>query len=367
MKKRRFGAIRQLPSKRWQARWSLHDGSMVAADRTFATRAEADRYLAEHELRLQVGARRDPRAGNVTLKEWSERWLESSTHLKPKSRVGYESLLRSTILPTFGRRRLRDIESLEVREWAASLSRRGLSPSRVRQSYRLLSQLCDAAVTGGVLHASPCVGVKLPRLPDVEPVILTPVQVKALAEQMRPPYGLLTRTLAYTGLRFGEAAGLQRRRIDLARQRLIVAASLSDAAGVLTLEEPKSHQRRLVTLPAFLHAEMATHLALTTGPPDALVFTSPDGLPMRNGNFLTRVWRPACVIVGIDATPHDLRATHATWLYDQGWSPVEIAARLGHSRATVTTKHYARSVVGRDVEIAARLDELALAEEAVDS
>ncbi|MCZ3387071.1 MAG: site-specific integrase [Actinomycetia bacterium] len=178
----------------------------------------------------------------------------------------------------------------------------------------------------------------------------------------------MTRTLAYTGLRFGEAAGLQRRRVDLARQRLVVAASLSDAAGVLSIEEPKSHQRRIVTLPAFLHTELTTHLALTTGPlTDALVFTSPEGLPLRNGNFLTRVWRPACAVVGIDATPHDLRATHSTWLYDQGWSPVEIAARLGHSRATVTTKHYARSVVGRDVEIAARLEELALIEEAAES
>ena len=362
MRKRRFGAIRQLPSRRWQARWTLPDGTAVAADRTFASRAEADRHLAVVELRLRGGGGRDPRAGSATLTEWSERWLDSSTHLKPKSRVGYESLLRSTILPTFGRSRLRDLEPLAVREWVASLSRRGLSPSRVRQSYRLLSQLCDAAVIAGVLHSSPCVGVKLPRLPDVEPTILTPAQVTALAEQMRPPYGLLTRTLAYTGVRFGEAAGLQRRRVDLTRGRLTVAASLSDAAGVLSLEEPKSHQRRLVTLPAFLQSELATHLATMTGPPEALVFTSPDGLPLRNGNFLTRVWRPACAVVGIDATPHDLRATHATWLYDQGWSPVEIAARLGHSRATVTTKHYARSVVGRDLEIAARLDELATAD-----
>lgn len=120
---------------------------------------------------------------------------------------GYESLPRSTTLPTFGRSRLRDLEQPAVRGWAASLSRRGLSPSRERQSYRLLSHLCDAAVIAGVLHSDPCVGVTLPRLPDVEPTILTPAQVQPLAEQMRPPYGLLTRTLAYTGVRFGEAAG----------------------------------------------------------------------------------------------------------------------------------------------------------------
>jgi len=63
-----------------------------------------------------------------------------------------------------------------------------------------------------------------------------------------------------------------------------------------------------------------------------------------------RAWR-----VGLAARPHDLRASHATWLYDAGWSPVEIAARLGHSSASVTTKHYARRVVGRDVQIATGL------------
>lgn len=89
---------------------------------------------------------------------------------------------------------------------------------------------------------------------------------------------------------------------------------------------------------------------------DALVFLSPAGFPIRHLNFMRRVWSPACEAAGLSLTPHDLRASHATWLYDAGWSPVEIAARLGHSKATVTTKHYARRVVGRDVEIADGLD-----------
>jgi len=46
---------------------------------------------------------------------------------------------------------------------------------------------------------------------------------------------------------------------------------------------------------------------------------------------------------------------------------VGIAARLGHSLATVTTTHCARSVVGRDVEIAARLHELALVDDTAES
>ena len=90
--------------------------------------------------------------------------------------------------------------------------------------------------------------------------------------------------------------------------------------------------------------------------PEHLVFVSRHGLPVRHSNFIHRVWTPACKAAGVVARPHDLRASHATWLYDAGWSPVEIAARLGHAKATITTKHYARRVVGRDVEIAAGLD-----------
>ena len=158
---------------------------------------------------------------------------------------------------------------------------------------------------------------------------------------MGPSDGLFTLTLAYSGIRFGEAAGLRRRFVDLVHDRLVVASSLSDADGQLTLEEPKSHQHRVVTLPHSLVDRLGAHMGEQTAwpEPDSFVFMSPAGLPIRHQNFMRRVWGPACEATGLSLTPHDLRASHATWLYDAGWSPVEIAARLGHSKATVTTKH----------------------------
>lgn len=357
-RRRRFGALRRLPSGRWQARYTLASGEQVKADRTFATKTEADRFLARTELDLAGGTWVDPRAGHVTVEDWAARWMSSATHLKPKTRASYESVLRSVIVPSLGRVHVGDVRPMQVREWVASLTRRDLSPSRIRQSYRLLSQLMSAAQLEGLIASSPCVGVKLPRLPEHEPHVLTVDQVHALAAAMPSPYALFTRTLAYTGMRFGEGAGVQRRFVDLDRSVLVVAASLSDVDGVLSLQEPKTHQHRAVTLPGFLVDELRSHLPQVRPDQDALVFTTADGFPIRHPNFMRRVWRPACAAIGIEATPHDLRASHASWLYDMGWSPIEIAARLGHASATVTTKHYARRIVGRDREIATRLDEL---------
>ncbi|MFL6138883.1 MAG: hypothetical protein ACJ74O_13940 [Frankiaceae bacterium] len=59
--------------------------------------------------------------------------------------------------------------------------------------------------------------------------------------------------------------------------------------------------------------------------------------------------------------PHDLRASHATWIIDSGRTVMDAAARLGHNVASVTTRHYARTVSGRDQDIAESMDATARA------
>ena len=56
-----------------------------------------------------------------------------------------------------------------------------------------------------------------------------------------------------------------------------------------------------------------------------------------------------------NVTPHDLRATHASWVADSHGVLVA-ARRLGHANASVTTRHYARAVDGRDADVAKHLD-----------
>lgn len=63
-----------------------------------------------------------------------------------------------------------------------------------------------------------------------------------------------------------------------------------------------------------------------------------------------------------DLIPHDLRATHGSWVADSHGVLVA-ALRVGHSNASVTTRHYARAVDGRDAEVAAFLDRARKAED----
>jgi integrase len=73
----------------------------------------------------------------------------------------------------------------------------------------------------------------------------------------------------------------------------------------------------------------------------------------------TAYFDPAVAAVGLtDVTPHDLRASHGTWVADRH-GVMTAAHRLGHGNASVTTRHYARPVAGRDAEVADAMEEWA--------
>lgn len=60
-KKRTFGAIRKLPSGRFQARYPGPDGVMRPAPKTFATSRDADDWLAEQQTEIKKGGLAGPR------------------------------------------------------------------------------------------------------------------------------------------------------------------------------------------------------------------------------------------------------------------------------------------------------------------
>ena len=94
--------------------------------------AERKRRLIEREIEL--GEYIDPDLQNTTYQDWVNRWMATRADLKPKTIAGYESLLRSRILPTFAISRLGRIRTIDVEEWVSEMDRGGLSPSRIRQA-----------------------------------------------------------------------------------------------------------------------------------------------------------------------------------------------------------------------------------------
>jgi integrase len=241
---------------------------------------------------------------------WLGEWWETTTNLRPKTRDRDELLLRRLALPRFGDASLAAISQRDIRAWVASLSAQGLAPATVQKAYQLLCKVLGAAVDAGMIGQTPCRRVPLPKVEREEMRFLTPAEVAALADAIRPPYRALVLVGAYGGLRIGELAGLRRSRVDLLHGTVTVAEIIVEVQGVLHIGPPKTRtSRRTVGLPRFVVEELARHLA-HPGDPEAFVFTAPQGGPLRVTAFRARMWRPATRATGLEGLRiHDLRHT----------------------------------------------------------
>jgi hypothetical protein len=139
--RRVFGSLRRLSSGRWQVRYRDLAGVVHTGPHTFASKADAARYLAMVEADLHRGAWADPKLGRITLAEWAERWQQTTTNLRPTTRDLYAYLLRRFLLPTFGKAALSSIDVLAVRTWLANL--------QTQQLIRKCTVRGQAAAPGG--------------------------------------------------------------------------------------------------------------------------------------------------------------------------------------------------------------------------
>jgi integrase len=358
--RRGFGSVRRLSSGRWQVRYRDLSGVMHTGPHTFASKADASRYLAMVEADLHRGAWADPKLGRITLAEWAKRWQETTTNLRPTTRDLYAYLLRRFLLPTFGKMSLSSIDVLAVRSWLASLEGQGVSASTRAKAYRLLSRILGAAVEAGYLLRNPCTvkGAGQERAPEMR--FATVAQVAALAEAIGPRYRALVLVAAYGGLRWGELVGLRVRRLDLLHGRVVVAEQVAEVNGRFIPGPPKTEAGlRTVTLPAAAAVALAEHLTEFAEPgPDGLVFPAPEGGYLRRSNFSRRSWRPATRAAGVEGLRfHDLRHSAATLALVAGANTRELMERMGHTSPAVALR-YQHVMAGRDQAIAAALDEL---------
>lgn len=338
----------------WLARFQPKGSRVVS--RSFKTKREAEVWLKLQAVDSVRGEWVDPRRGRLTVADYSEAWM-AGRRIRPSTLAQNQSVLDSLILPHLGRRPLNSLTPEEIRRWLAALEAAGKAPATVAKAWQIFSAMVGQAVDDGRIARSP-----LPRRPGLpapdrrDMHILTPDEVAVLADAIDPRYRMLVVLAGYSGMRWGEVAGLRVENVDLLRRQVRVAATLTDVRGVVALGPPKTKRSaRTITLPRSVAQELGEHIGRFPG--DGFLFTGPEGGPLRVSNFRRRAWAPAVREAGLEPlTFHDLRHTHAAWLIAAGEHAKLIADRLGHSSIGVTMNTYGHLMPGLDEQAADRLD-----------
>jgi len=325
---------------RWRARYIAPDGR--ERSRTFPRKVDAERFLATVEADKLRGAYVDPAAGRVTFGQYAEQWRRIQTH-RATTAAYVESQLRNHVLPTFGGRQLGSVRTSEVQAWVRDVGNR-LAPSTVEITYRYLSAIFRAAVQDRLIAVSPCVGITLPRQTPKRVKPLTTEAVHALIDAVSERYRALIVTAAGTGLRQGEAFGLELRHVDFLRRTLRVEQQLVLLpGGPPYIAPPKTDASfRVIPLPQVVIDALAAHLAMSVPGDNGLIFTGMTGQGLRRTNFNAAVWQPAVRRAGLPAgtTFHALRHYYASLLIRHGESVKVVQARLGHASAAETLDTY---------------------------
>jgi integrase len=246
--------------------------------------------------------------------------------------------------PAFGSRSLADIKEPDVRRWRKNLLDAQVSAVTVAKAYRLLKAVFNTAVDDELIRHNPCriKGAGQERSPE-RPVLTIP-EVYALADVVAGRYRALVLLGVFSSLHWGELAALRRTDIDFEARTVRVSRQLSEQrGGGFALGPPKSDAgQRTVAIPEIITPDLASHVDTYASGDGGLIFTSPEGAPLRRSNFIRRAWRPALRAAGLPMIHfHDLRHTGNQLAANAGANLRELMDRMGHSttRAAMVYLH----------------------------
>jgi integrase len=341
-------------------RWREDTGRVVSERRR--TFDEARTLKAEVETALAKGTYVDKDVRKQTFETYATQVIESSLELRNATREHYRTTLRRHLIPRLGEVSMGELTAPRVRAALADMQQQGVGVHAIQHALRTLSKVVTQAMTDGVLHRNPLAGVKPPRAERREIVILTPQQVTAVAEAIRPKYRLAVYLAAYGQLRIGEIGGLRKDDIDYERRVIHVRRSVSTHGSKVEVGPPKSKaSRRTVALPAWLMGEILEHqLHLEFNDSEGYLFRAETELI--HHSTMWPIWREALAAAGFsEPLPrfHDLRHTGVALLIQQGAHPKMIQSRVGHTSITMTMDVYGHLFPGTDEELARGLEAFA--------
>lgn len=363
----------------WRCRYKRPDGTW-GSEPGFPTKKKAEEWGDGQEAAIRSGRWIDPELQRVHFGAFARRWMKA----KPKrgNTVGKRwNLLEQHILPKWEHAPLVSITWFDVDGWQQSLSCDDVTAGHC---VSLMSSIMTGAVDAQHLSVNPLYARRRTRATAGAPGVrakvrksdeekwASPEVVLQVAQRLGPAVGLHVLTTAFTGLGWGEGAGLHRDNVLLTRRQphdggwfecpvIRVDPDVGELAEyegrdedgaktgmVLTLEPPKNEKRaRDIDVPPFLAHLLRYHLADW---PHDYVFSTPSGKWWRRSNFTRAQLRPAAD--GRDALPttrgrraspaiapimtgltmRDLRHTHDTYQDQIGVRPALAFEQAGHKR-----------------------------------
>jgi integrase len=306
------------------------------------------RRLAER--RMEVALARinglDYRPSRVaTFSEFLEKWkVEILTKQKPSSARAVKSHLKCYIVPRLGNLRLEQFGVENQQVFVTEVLKKGISRKTLLNVLCTLSSILATARNWGYNCEQIQLGkLRLPaREANYEAPHFTTEQLRRILAIADEPWRTLFAILAMTGLRAGEALGLQIGDIDFAR--LTISVRRSAWFGKTQTTKTKASET-VLPVPGPLSEMLASHIATLDGKPETFLFVTRNNRPPSSNKVVEyRLWTVLDALNIPRCGLHAFRHTHTALLLDSGATPKVVQRQLRHSDARTTLEVYGHIV-----------------------
>ncbi len=331
--------------------------------RGFKTQREAKEY--ERQFIDQQETTSDILFSNLV-----ENYLEDMSHrLKPTTMENKRFIIKGKLLPYFKNLRVCDIDTLKIRKWQNELiSYRDDNGKPFSQTYlktvnNQLSALMNYAVAHYRLASNPCRAAgSIGKSNADEMNIWTQKQYKQFSAAIqKSSMKLAFDILFYTGMRSGELLALTPADI-LPSKRIDINKNYAKINGEELFLEPKTPKaKRCIAIPDSLYNDIQKYIAKLYGikENDRIFYFTKSALDKEIKSSAKKAGLPFIRV-------HDLRHSHASMLIEMGFTPLQIAERLGHESVKTTLDTYSHLYPDKDQQLANALDKIRLNETSVE-
>lgn len=278
---------------------------------------------------------------NMGFTEFVETYFNDiGPRIKYNTRLTKEHAFRTKIIPYFEDKALSDITPTDVIQCQNTILQmedeegKRYQPTYLRSISAQLSALFNHAVRYYGLKDNPVkIAGTIGSSKAKEMSFWTREEYQIFKEAMKekPVSYYAFEILYWCGIRCGELLALTKGDFDLEKKTLTINKSLQHLKGEIYVTDPKTQKsNRVIDLPDFLCDEIEDYFSMFYKCDDTRLFNI-------SKSYLHHEMDRGVKETGVKRIRiHDLRHSHVAHLIELGFSPVEIADRLGHESMSVT-------------------------------
>ena len=329
----------------------------VGADRVHASERiclvdkKADGYLPAGERRRRAneiiaasgvndGQQFVESNNGVTFREQAERFLNYSMNrkrkpVKPATLTTWRNCVKKWLNPNLGDMPLAAVNNGTVKSLVSMMHQAGLSPKTISNYVGLVKLIVASAIDGNgeqlFLRKWNHDFMDLPVIENQHQPTFTAETMSSIVQKADGQEQVLYALLAGTGLRVGEALGLEIRHLSQDCKTISVEQSCWEGE----IQTPKTRNAyRRVDLCSALSALLR---AFVGGRRSGLLFANRSGKPLSQTNVVRRSLHPILEELKVEKTGfHAMRRFRTTWLRKQRAPEDIIKFWLGHAKESIT-------------------------------